>query len=343
MRSGVDMFVVGLGTACVGYLVGKVIEHFFFGIKYMHRLLFILVTIFIFANLGCDKSTPDTVVATTGMITDVVKNVGGENIKVFGMMGPGVDPHLYKPTKKDIQRLNSAHIIFYNGLHLEGKLGDVLAKMSGDTKSVAVTDDIDKELLLSSQDYEGEYDPHLWFDVRLWIKAVEKVRDTLIEFDTDNEETYKSNAERYLTLLTQLHQYVKTQAERIPSEQRVLVTAHDAFNYFGEAYGFEVRGLQGISTVSEAAISDVQELAAFIAERRIPAIFVESSVSSRSLEAVKAAVKSKGFDVQIGGELFSDAMGHEGTPEGTYIGMVKHNIDTIVIALIGKTTPSKDE
>lgn len=308
----------------------------------MQRLYLTLFTIIMLASIGCDTKQPD-VVATIGMITDVVKNVGGEHVEVVGMMGPGVDPHLYKPTAKDIQRLNSAHIIFYNGLILEAKLGDVLAKMSGGPKSVAVTEGIDKTYLLSPPEFDGQYDPHLWFDVTLWMKVVEKVRDTLIELDIDNAVTYQENAERYLTQLTELHQYVKTQAERVPPEQRVLVTAHDAFNYFGKAYGFEVRGLQGISTVSEAAISDVQELATFIAERQIPAIFVESSVPSRSLEAVKAAVKSKGFDVQIGGELFSDAMGPEGTPEGTYVGMVKHNIDTIVQALIGETTPTEDE
>ncbi len=308
----------------------------------MQKLYLTLFTIIMLASIGCDTKQPD-VVATIGMITDVVKNVGGGKVEVVGMMGPGVDPHLYKPTAKDIQRLNSARIIFYNGLHLEAKLGDVLAKMSGGPKSVAVTEGIDKTYLLSPPEFDGQYDPHLWFDVTLWMKVVEKVRDTLIELDIDNAVTYQENAERYLTQLTELHQYVKTQAERVPPEQRVLVTAHDAFNYFGKAYGFEVRGLQGISTVSEAAISDVQELATFIAERQIPAIFVESSVPSRSLEAVKAAVKSKGFDVQIGGELFSDAMGPEGTPEGTYVGMVKHNIDTIVQALIGETAPTEDE
>ncbi len=316
----------------------------------MYRFSTIIFTIFILVILGCDKKVTDTstdrkvrVVATIGMITDVVKNVGGEHVELFGMMGSGVDPHLYKPTAKDIQRLNSAQIIFYNGLHLEAKLGDVLAKMSGDTKSVAVTDGIDRTHLLSPSEYDGQYDPHLWFDVTLWMKVVEKVSASLTKLDSDNERTYQDNAKRYLTQLTELHQYVKTQAERVPPGQRVLVTAHDAFNYFGQAYGFEVRGLQGISTVSEAAISDVQELASFIAERQIPAVFVESSVPSRSLEAVNAAVKSKGFDVQIGGELFSDAMGDEGTLEGTYIGMVKHNIDTIVKALIGETTPSEDE
>ena len=306
------------------------------------RIYIALCLIAILVGSGCDpKEQPDAatddklrVVTTIGMITDIVKNVGGTRVAVTGMMGPGVDPHLYKPTPKDVQRLGSAHIIFYNGLHLESKMADILAKMSGDTLTVAVTDAVDRSLLLTPPEYEGLYDPHLWFDVKLWMQAVEKVRDALSEYDADNTVLYRSNAEGYLMELTELDAYVKSQVARVPSQQRVLVTAHDAFNYFGKAYGFEVRGLQGISTATEAGIADVQELATFIAERRIPAIFVESSVSSRSLEAVKAAVKSKGFDVEIGGELFSDAMGSEGTPEGTYIGMVRHNIDTIVKALI---------
>lgn len=305
-----------------------------------------MVSIFVF--IACDpKGQPDTsaegklrVITTIGMVTDIVKNVGGERVEVTGLMGPGVDPHLYKASAGDVQRLTSAQLIFYNGLHLEAKMGDILAKMSGDTKTVAVTDVVDRSLLLRPPEFEGQYDPHLWFDVPLWMEAVGRVRDTLSEVDSDNTLMYYTNAERYLARLAELHEYVKAQAERVPSEQRVLVTAHDAFNYFGKAYGFEVRGLQGISTATEAGIADVQELATFIAERRIPAIFVESSVSTRSLEAVKAAVKSKGFDVEIGGELFSDAMGNEGTPEGTYIGMVRHNIDTIVTALIGRTSAS---
>ena len=298
---------------------------------------------------GCDpKEQPNTapgsklrIVTTTGMITDLVKNVGGERVEVTGLMGPGVDPHLYKASAGDVQRLTSAQLIFYNGLHLESKMGDILAKMSGNTKTVAVTDAVDRSLLLTPPEFEGQYDPHFWFDVMLWMKAVGNVRDTLSEFDSDNTRMYWSNAERYLAKLAELHEYVKAQAERVPPDKRVIVTAHDAFNYFGNAYGFEVRGLQGISTATEAGIADVQALATFIAERRIPAIFVESSVSTRSLEAVKAAVKSKGFAVKIGGELFSDAMGNEGTPEGTYIGMVRHNIDTIVTALLaGRSTSS---
>ena len=315
------------------------------GIKIMQKLYVLLCLIVLLVGIGCDpKGQPDApvagkyrVVTTIGMITDIVKNVGGDRVEVIGLMGPGVDPHLYQASAGDVQKLSSARLIFYNGLHLESKMADILAKMSGNTKTVAVTDAVDRNLLLTPPEFEGQYDPHLWFDVTLWMEAVGRVRDALSEFDPDNTLQYWSNAERYFAKLAELHEYVKTQAERVPTEQRVLVTAHDAFNYFGKAYGFEVRGLQGISTATEAGIADVQALATFIAERRIPAIFVESSVSSRSLEAVKAAVKSKGFNVEIGGELFSDAMGNEGTPEGTYIGMVRHNIDTIVKALIGES------
>ena len=312
----------------------------------MQKLYISLCLLVLLVGIGCDpKEQPDAsvagkyrVVTTIGMITDIVKSVGGDRVEVLGLMGPGVDPHLYQASARDVQKLYSARIIFYNGLHLESKMGDVLAKMSGNTKTVAVTDDVDRSLLLTPPEFEGQYDPHLWFDVTLWMKAVGRVRDVLSEFDPDNTLMYWSNAERYFAKLAELHEYVKAQVERVPSEQRVLVTAHDAFNYFGKAYGFEVRGLQGISTATEAGIADVQELATFIAERRIPAIFVESSVSSRSLEAVKASVKSKGFDVKIGGELFSDAMGNEGTPEGSYIGMVRHNIDTIVKALMRESS-----
>ena len=311
----------------------------------MQRIYILLCLMVLLAGTGCDpKEQPDApgtgkyrVVTTIGMITDVVKNVGGDRVEVIGLMGPGVDPHLYKASAGDVQKLDSASLIFYNGLHLESKMGDLLNVGKYRDKTFAVTDAADRSLLLTPPEFEGQYDPHLWFDVTLWMKAVGKVRDVLSEFDSDNTLMYRSNAERYLAKLSELHEYVKTQVERVPSEQRVLVTAHDAFNYFGKAYGFEVRGLQGISTATEAGIADVQALATFIAERQIPAIFVESSVSTRSLEAVKAAVKSKGFEVKIGGELFSDAMGNEGTPGGTYIGMVRHNIDTIVKALVGKS------
>ena len=275
-------------------------------------------------------------VATTGMVADVVKNVAGERVQLTQLMGPGVDPHLYKPSERNVIALADADIIFYSGLHLEAKTGEVFEKMHGRVRTVAVTDRIDRAKLNSPPEFEGNYDPHVWFDVGLWADTVGVVRDALIEIDPDHAELYTRNAEAYTRQLQELDQYVRDQAARLPAEKRVLITAHDAFNYFGQAYGFDVHGLQGISTATEAGAGDVQDLAAFIAERQIPAIFIESSVPTRTIEAVKAAVQSRGFDVQIGGELFSDAMGSPGTPEGTYIGMVRHNIDTIVGALLEK-------
>jgi manganese/zinc/iron transport system substrate-binding protein len=276
------------------------------------------------------------VVATIGMITDVAQNVGGERVAVTGLMGPGVDPHLYKASEGDVGRLSEADVIFYNGLHLEAKMGEVLEQMVGQTKSVAVTSGIDEALLLSPPEFEGAHDPHVWFDVTLWMQAVETIRDTFVEVDPGGADLYRANAKDYMAKLEELQAYVQEQTARVPEQQRVLITAHDAFNYFGRAYGFEVRGLQGISTATEAGTGDVQDLADFIAENKIPAIFVESSVPVRNIEAVQAAVAARGFQVNIGGELFSDAMGDWGTEEGTYIGMVRHNVDTIVGALLGE-------
>ena len=290
------------------------------------------------SSTGISSQKPIRVVTTIGMITDIVQNVGGDRVNATGLMGPGIDPHLYKASEGDVTRLAGADLIFYNGLHLEGKMAGVLERLQDQVKTVAVTHDIDRAVLLAPPEFEGAYDPHLWFDVTLWMKAVERVRDTLIEVDKGSAELYRANTKNYLAKLEELHNYVIQQAERISPDQRVLVTAHDAFNYFGRAYGFEVRGLQGISTATEAGTADVQALVQFIVERRIPAMFVETSVPRRSIEAVQAAVKAKGFSVEIGGQLFSDAMGPSGTPEGTYIGMVRHNIDTIVASLLQTVT-----
>ncbi len=279
---------------------------------------------------------PIRVMATTSMIGDVIQNVGGERVEVASLMGPGVDPHLYKASEGDINRLSSADVIFYNGLHLEAKMGEVLEQMGGRMKTVAVSSGIDESQLLTPPEFKGAYDPHIWFDVTLWMNTVHVIKNTLIEMDPGSADFYRANADKYLAELEQLNQYVKEQATRLPEEKRVLITAHDAYNYFGRAYGFNVRGLQGISTASEAGTEDVQALADFIVERQIPAIFIESSVPVRTIEAVQAAAKSRGFEVAIGGQLFSDAMGDKGTEAGTYIGMVRHNIDTIVNALAGQ-------
>jgi manganese/zinc/iron transport system substrate-binding protein len=290
------------------------------------------------SSTGISNQKPIRVVTTIGMISDIVQNVGGARVNATGLMGPGIDPHLYKASEGDVARLAGADLIFYNGLHLEGRMSGVLERMQDRVKTVAVTHDIDRAILMAPPEFEGAYDPHVWFDVTLWMKAVERVRDTLIEVDNDRAELYRVNTEDYLAKLEELHDYVMQQADRVSPDQRVLVTAHDAFNYFGRAYGFEVYGLQGISTAAEAGTADVQALVQFIVERRVPAMFVETSVPRRSIEAVQAAVKSKGFSVEIGGQLFSDAMGALGTPEGTYIGMVRHNIDTIVTSLLQTAT-----
>ncbi|HEV2147747.1 MAG TPA: zinc ABC transporter substrate-binding protein [Longimicrobiaceae bacterium] len=297
---------------------------------------------------GCTPPEPAeesdrlNVVATIGMIADVVKNVGGEHVRVTGLMGPGVDPHLYKASEGDVRRLYRADVIFYAGLHLEARMAEVLEEMGGRTRTVAVSEAIPRELLLSPAEFEGAYDPHVWFDVRLWMRTVPPVAEALAEADPAHAADFRANARRYLAELEALDAYVRAQAARVPAERRVLVTAHDAFNYFGRAYGFEVRGLQGINTASEAGTADVQALADFIAGRRIPAVFVESSIPRRNVEAVQEAVRSRGWRVRIGGELFSDALGSAGTPEGTYAGMVRHNIDTIVGALLGER-PAPDE
>jgi manganese/zinc/iron transport system substrate-binding protein len=268
------------------------------------------------------------------MIADITRRVGGKQVDVTSLMGAGVDPHLYKASEGDVRRLSQAEVIFFNGLHLEAGMSEVLERMGSRSRTVAVSDAIERSKLLAPPEFKGAYDPHIWFDVRLWMNATERVRDTLTEYDAANKEIYRSNAESYLAELGELHAYVESQAGRVPEAQRVLVTAHDAFNYFGRAYGFEVRGLQGISTASEAGTADVQALAAFIAERRIPAVFVESSIPQRTIEAVQAAVKARGYETRIGGQLYSDAMGDAGTPQGTYTGMVRHNIDTITEALM---------
>jgi manganese/zinc/iron transport system substrate-binding protein len=308
----------------------------------MSRMMILFLMIGVFILAGCNQMAMAeadiserkvNAVTTTGIVTDIVENVGGERVQVTGLMGPGVDPHLYKATAGNVTALMNADIIFYNGLHLEAQLGEVLEQMRSRTVTLAVSDGIDQAHLLAPAEFEGAYDPHIWMDVSLWMGVVRAVRDGLAELDPVHAETYQDNAARYLAELEDLHQYVLSQAAKVSPDQRVLITAHDAFNYFGRAYGFDVRGLQGISTASEASTADVQDLAAFIVERRVPALFVETSVPTRTIDAVRAAVQARGFDVRLGGELFSDALGNPGTPEGTYIGMVRHNIDTIVNAL----------
>lgn len=303
--------------------------------RFLPGMLFMAISITVIAcSEGATADGKIKVTATIGMITDIVAQVGGDHVAVTGLMPAGVDPHLYKATQGDIKKLDQADMIFYNGLHLEGKMVDILENIGRDKPSVAVSDNIPKDQLRKGdENLETEYDPHIWFNVEHWMRAVEKVRDELIKFDPTHKDDYTNRAKSYLMELEALHSEVKEQIELIPESFRVLVTAHDAFGYFGEAYGMEVMGLQGLSTSAEAGTKDVTDLRDFLVERKIKAVFIESSVPVKSIEAVIQGAKEKGHNIVIGGELFSDAMGAEGTPEGTYIGMVKHNVGTIVQAL----------
>ena len=274
------------------------------------------------------------VVTTTALIWDLVENIAGEKAETISLMGTGVDPHLYKASAGDVGKLAGADMIFYNGLHLEGKITDVLGQMrKSGIFTVGVADGIDKSLLFSLAEYEGYYDPHIWFDVTLWKKAAKVVMEAFSLYDPQNARIYKRNAESYLKELDLLQAYIQKRIATLQPERRVLITAHDAFNYFGRGYGFEVMGLQGISTDSEASVADIRNLSKTITERKIPAVFVETSISPRYMRALQASVKARGFDVEIGGSLYSDSMGSLGTEEGTYIGMFKSNVDTVVESL----------
>lgn len=280
------------------------------------------------------KSEKLNIVTTTTLLTDLVHQLAGDRVNLQGLMGSGVDPHLYKASEGDVSKLFNADLVFYGGLHLEGKLVDVFEKMEQQgIKTVAVSDALDKNDLIDSKNFASNYDPHIWFDASNWKRVAQFVAQNLSESDPKNKDFYIENLNNYLIQLDELDAEIENLVGQLPVENRILVTAHDAFSYFGKKYGFEVVGLQGISTASEAGVKDVQELANLIIEKKVPAIFVESSVPRRTIEALQAAVNSKSHQVSIGGSLFSDALGNPGTPEGTYIGMFRYNIKTIVKAL----------
>jgi len=278
-----------------------------------------------------------TIVTTVGMVTDIVRAVAGDRAEVVGLMGAGVDPHLYKPTRSDVERLLSADVIFYNGLLLEGKMTDSLVRAATAGKKVfAVTELLDERYLLEPEGFHGLYDPHVWMDPAAWAKAVDVVRDKLVEYDPGGEASYRERAAAYAEQLAELDSYAVGVLASVPEPKRVLVTAHDAFNYFGQRFGYEVVGIQGLSTESEAGVRDIERLVDLLVERKIQAVFVESTVSERNINALIAGAKARGHTVVIGGELFSDAMGDDGTYEGTYLGMIDHNVTAIARALGGE-------
>lgn len=301
----------------------------------MKKTILLLAITLSFFNCKNDLKKDNSklnVVTTTTMITDLVKNIGGDLVSVNGLMGSGVDPHLYKASEGDVTKLVNADVIFYNGLHLEGKLVEVFEKMNTQSP-IALADGLDKSGLIGSDYFASNYDPHVWFNISYFKQFAKKVTQVLVEKDPENAARFSENEKNYLQQLEALQAKVSSTIETLPKEKRILVTAHDAFNYFGKNYGFNVVGLQGLSTATEAGVQDVQKLATFIIENKVKAIFVESSVPKRTIEALQAAVKSKNHDVVIGGTLYSDALGNAGTVEGTYIGMFEYNVNTIVNAL----------
>ena len=274
-----------------------------------------------------------SIVTTTGMLGDAVANIVGDSANVEALMGPGVDPHLYKATQGDLTKLTEADIIVYNGLHLEGKMGEVFGRLAKIKPVIVGGDGVDESKRKKSVQYADAYDPHIWFDVSIWMEVTKHLNHELQALHPNNKQYYEDNTTRFIAQLDSLHKAVIISIANIPEGQRTLITAHDAFEYFGRAYSIEVRGLQGISTVSEFGLKDITGLVDFIVERQIKAVFVETSVSKKAINAVVEGCKDRGFNVVIGGSLYSDAMGATGTPEGTYIGMVNANVSTIVNAL----------
>jgi len=294
------------------------------------------------SDLGtAEPRSPVKIVATIGMIADVAREVGGEHVRVTALMGEGVDPHLYKASPGDVRAMSDSDVVLYNGLHLEGRMADVIVKMAGRRTVAQVTDAIDEKLLREPPEFLGQYDPHIWFDVSLWANVVDRIRDVLREKDPANAEAYTAAASAYSQVLSELHEYAKSTLGTIPKDHRIMVTAHDAFGYFGRAYGLEVRAIQGISTDSEASLKDINSLVDVLVTGKVPAVFIESSVPRKTIDALVEGCKGRGHSIVIGGELFSDAMGKDGTLDGTYVGMVLHNVDTITRALGGQVPEKK--
>ena len=300
----------------------------------MRKSITCLFVIFLVACKAPTKSSGKLkVVVTTSMLTDLVKNIGGDLIDLQGLMGAGVDPHLYKASEGDVSKLFNADVIFYNGLHLEGKLVAVFEKMETQKTTVALGEFLAKEGLIGSDYFASNYDPHVWFNIQYFKEFSDKVTSVLSEKDPKNAASFTANNLAFQQKLDLLHTAVVNTIATLAPEKRILVTAHDAFNYFGKAYGFKVVGLQGLSTATEAGVQDVQKLSEYIIANKVKAIFIESSVPRRTIEALQEAVLSKGHQVSIGGSLYSDALGDGGSVEGTYVGMFFYNIKTIVNAL----------
>ncbi len=308
----------------------------------MKKILIVLLSMLVF--IGCQSASElnevvegdekIVVVTTVGMLGDMLENIAGDLVEVESLMGPGVDPHLYKASAGDIAKMENADIVFYVGFHLEGKMVEIFESLSKTKAVYALAENLEENVFLDPQvGQTGSHDPHIWFDVELWSQTIAVVRDALIEVDPVNVEFYTANAADYFERLLELDLWVQEQINLIPDDQKIMITAHDAFNYFAAAYGIRVEGLQGISTASEYGLKDLEKIIDLILENKVKAVFVESSVPRKSIEALQEGVIAEGWQLEIGGELFSDGMGDPSTPEGSYIGMVQHNVNTIVNSL----------
>ena len=304
---------------------------------YQRLLLFILLS---FGLTQCSQTNQDpsqdvkpTIVATTSIVADIANNLCADFANVTSLMGPGVDPHLYKASHGDVESLSKADVILYNGLHLEGKMSNILNKLKNEKTVLAVSDGIQSESIRSINVEASVHDPHVWFDITLWSQGVKYISQQLQKEFPAHSEMIAKNTFQYLSDMDSVHQLCLKLVDQLPAEKRVLITSHDAFEYFGRSYSFEVKGLQGISTLSESGLKDVTDMVNFIIDRKIKAVFVENSVPQKALRSVIDGCVSKGHTVTVGGEIFSDALGAERTPEGSYIGMIHYNVETIVNAL----------
>lgn len=299
-------------------------------------LNFTMLIAALIAGASASHAKPLNVVATTSMIADAARQVAGDRAEVTALMGPGVDPHSYRQTRSDIAAMARADLVLWHGLYLEAQLEEFFIDLEKRRNVVAVGEAIARDKLLSHAEYKGRFDPHVWMDPKLWETVVYAVRDALIKTDPEGEATYRANADAHVAEIEKLITYMTSVIATVPKNSRVLLTAHDAFSYFGRGYDFEVLGIQGISTESEAGLRRVEELVNIIVERKISAVFVESSVPERNVRALIEGAGARGQDVVIGGTLYSDAMGEPGTYEGTYIGMIDHNATLITRALGGE-------
>ncbi|QCT02868.1 periplasmic solute binding protein [Paenibacillus algicola] len=312
-------------------------------LSHMKKVWIPATLILVLALAGCAGSNEKNgstaegkinIVTTIAQIAEPVSVIGGDKVQVSSLMGPGVDPHLYNATQGDISKLDQADIVFYSGLHLEGNMTEVFEQIGKSRPVVAISESVSEDQLLT--DETGAIDPHVWFDLELWEVSLTAAVEEMKTFAPEHAEEFENNKLKYFEELQALKQEAQEKLASIPENHRVIVTAHDAFGYFGRAYDMEVVGLQGLSTEDEISVSDIDQTIDILMQHQVPAVFVESSINSKSVEAVVEGASSKGLDVKLGGELFSDAMGDEGTAEGTYLGMYRHNVNIIYEALAGK-------